>query len=338
MTMQKIVHFKEVNRAVVEERDIGAPRKNMVRAECIASVISPGTELAVLTGRHAAYRDKSLKWGTVPMDGGYCWAGVVTDPNGHAEQFPAGSGVVLPLAHANVHDFDPAETHAIRLSGTERAEEASCIPLAVIGASAPFAAPAADDSSVAVIGLGLIGQMCLQVYTRGLLFPVEPAAAVGFDLTESRVAAAKACGCSARVVAPDRTWKESFAETFPDGGPSIIVEATGSARVGAALMQGAPDFSTVVLLGSTREPVEIDLYKWIHRKALTVVGAHGKVMQRDGGVQKDRLEERLYSDILEGRLAVKPLITDRIRLAEAPEGYRRLIEEPSKHMGVLILP
>jgi len=338
MVMQRVVRFTEVNKVVVEKRDIGEPKNDRVRVKSIASVISPGTELAVLTGKHAAYKDMSLGWGRVPMDGGYCWAGEVTDPGKFTAEFPKGTCVVLPLAHADVHDFDPANTQVIKLSGKKMAELGGFIPLNVIGASAVFAAPPSGDSTIAVIGLGLIGQMCLQVYAKGLLIKQLPARSVGFDLTPDRVSKAQSCGCESVTADAASSWGETFKKTFGDKGPSIIVEATGSAKVAAALMEGAPDFSTLVLLGSTREPVSIDLYKWIHRKALTIVGAHGKIMTRDGGIQKDKLEKRLFGDIKKGKLVVEPLITDKLSLDEAAEGYRRLIEEPASHVAVLLYP
>jgi threonine dehydrogenase-like Zn-dependent dehydrogenase len=230
-----------------------------------------------------------------------------------------------------MHDVDTNDSwiapQILPLPDRKHLEEATFIPFATISATAPFIAPPKSTSKVAVIGMGPIGQLALQLYTNALVANTKPERAVGFDVSEKRVAAAKKCGFEAVNVPKDQKWADTFKQVFAGGGPDIIIEATGNAHVAAALMEGAPLYSTVVLLGSTRFPVEIDLYKWIHSKGLKILGAHARLLSDDAAAKK-KIVSHFYDDISAGRLVVAPLITDHLPLEKAEEGFKMLVSNP----------
>jgi threonine dehydrogenase-like Zn-dependent dehydrogenase len=340
MPIQKVVRIQEINKIEIVKRELPEkPKPGTFRVRQIASLISPGTELAIYTGTHAAYKDKTLGWGRAPMDTGYMFVGEVIDAGDCGNKYPLGMVMLLPLAHANLHDVDTNDSwiapQILPLPDRKHLEEATFIPFATITATAPFIAPPKKDSKVAIVGMGPIGQLALQHYTNALVASTKPERAVGFDVSAKRVAVAKKCGFEAVAVPKDQKWADTFKQVFAGGGPDIIVEATGNAHVAAALMEGAPLFSTVVLLGSTRFPVEIDLYKWIHSKGLRILGAHARLLDVDAGAKK-KIVSHFYDDIAAGRLVVAPLITDHVTLDRAEDGYKLLVSNPEDHMGVIL--
>jgi threonine dehydrogenase-like Zn-dependent dehydrogenase len=264
--------------------------------------------------------------------------GEVTDPGEFATRAPTGTVLLLPVAHGNYHDLNMNDSWLVRnmieLADKTCAEEAAFLSFALISATAPYLAPPNKTSNVAVVGMGPVGQLALQLYANRLVAEKKPERTVGFDVSAQRVKVATMCGCEAVAVPPGQPWAESFTHVFGATGPDIIVEATGNARVAAGLMEGARSFATVVLLGSTRFPVEIDLYKWIHAKCLRVLGAHARALGEHP--EKKVLAFQLYDAIKGGELVIKPMITDQLPLERAAEGYQRLLRDPENHMGVIL--
>jgi threonine dehydrogenase-like Zn-dependent dehydrogenase len=122
-------------------------------------------------------------------------------------------------------------------------------------------------------------------------------------------------------------------------GPSVVVEATGAPAVVPLSIELAGKGGRVVLLGSTRGRVELDVYSYIHRKGVQLIGAHERVQDMDlipGRWTKARnlqLLARLFAD---RQLSSQGLISHTIAPDEVLSVYERLAERPQDHLGVVI--
>jgi len=96
----------------------------------------------------------------------------------------------------------------------------------------------------------------------------------------------------------------------------------------------------VVLLGSLRGKVEIDAYSFVHRKGISLVGAHDRLSAHPYTSHDPWTRERnldlVLSLLADGSLKSDGLISHRIRPDDVQQTYERLIERPSDYLGVLI--
>jgi threonine dehydrogenase-like Zn-dependent dehydrogenase len=120
---------------------------------------------------------------------------------------------------------------------------------------------------------------------------------------------------------------------YADAPETVVIEATGRPDSVLAALRAAPVGARIVLLGSTRGIVSgIDVYSQIHRKAVTVIGAHQ--MTRPTA---DPLHGRWaqYQDagttlqaILGRRLDFGRLVPTECAVRDVDDAYRTICERP----------
>jgi threonine dehydrogenase-like Zn-dependent dehydrogenase len=210
--------------------------------------------------------------------------------------------------------------------------QATLARMAGISFTALRLAPPKLGESVLIIGLGLVGLMAAQLYRLGGARPV-----VGADRLPARLALAKAFGAM-----PLDTTQEPLpagaARILGDGGADIVVEATGSPALVPLALEAAARGSSVVLLGSTRGAVSLDVYGLIHRKAIRLIGAHETALPFQSDREWSRLRNlQLALRLLaSGELRTEGLITDYLDLDRALSAHDMLRREPEAHLGVII--
>jgi threonine dehydrogenase-like Zn-dependent dehydrogenase len=198
-------------------------------------------------------------------------------------------------------------------------------------------APIQLGDSVAVVGLGPIGQLAAQLARLSGGRPV-----VGFDPIERRRLVAAECGAHA-AVDPERRPDGLAGDSalWTDRGFDFVFEATGSpAAFNPALRLAAPG-GRVVLLGSTRGLVEsFDPYRDVHVKGVTLVGAHANTAPTQA-TRRERwteAENRRFGLelIADGSLRVGPLVSHTISAADAPEAFAELAHDRSAYLAVTL--
>ena len=120
----------------------------------------------------------------------------------------------------------------------------------------------------------------------------------------------------------------------------VVIEATGNPHVVAQALDLAGDGGRVVLLGSPRGTAEIDLYRAIHHKGVSLIGAHARVSGHPYTTQDPWTRERNLDLVLDlfadGSLLSEGLISHRIQPDDVGETYEMLVERPNSFLGVLI--
>ncbi len=102
----------------------------------------------------------------------------------------------------------------------------------------------------------------------------------------------------------------------------------------------AAEGGRVVLLGSPRGKIEMDAYSTVHRKGISLIGAHDRLSAHPYTVRDPWTRQRNLDLILtlfaDGSLKGDRLISHRIQPDDIRETYEMLIERPEDFLGVLI--
>jgi threonine dehydrogenase-like Zn-dependent dehydrogenase len=163
---------------------------------------------------------------------------------------------------------------------------------------------------------------------------------IGIDRIPERLAVAQSHGILALNAQDTVDIVSQVAEWTGGHGPHIIVEATGSPAVVPLALDMIARGGRVVLLGSTRGRVELDMYSTVHRKGVQIIGAHESVQDLDlvPGVRWSKMSNlELLARLLAMReVQTEGLITHTVTPHEVPALYEALARDPGKHLGILI--
>jgi L-iditol 2-dehydrogenase len=320
------------NELVVEAHELPTtPPAGGILARAETTAVSTGTEIANYQGRTSLRGPDS----TEPYHPGYSFAGTVLAVGDGVERFAPGDRICGPLPHAS-HALETRPERLARLTtipdGVDAAQ-ASLTQLGCIVLNAVRLARIELGERVAVVGAGLIGLLAVRFAdlagARGI---------VALDLIGGRRELATRLGAAAAVDPAADDAGERLAALAPDGF-DLVFEASGAPAGVPAALRLARRGGRVVLVGSTRGLVDgFDAYADVHVKGLTIVGAH--VSTTPAG-PSDRWTESANRDYIlglmrDGALDVRPLISDRVAPAAAPDVFRALATEPAAHLGVLI--
>ena len=306
------------------------PHEVVVKAAC--SLISAGTELAMYSGTHSGFSRPDPP--QFPVDMGYALAGSVQAVGCEVTEWAEGDRVVVYAPHGDWALCDARTTKMRRLPPDVTLEQGTLAVLGGVSAVGVREGKVTLGETVVVLGLGLIGQFAAQLSRLSGARPV-----IGVDLLPSRVRTAGASGICA--LNPNRSDVGQTVKEVTGGRMAeVVIEATGNPHVVPQALDLAGDGGRVVLLGSPRGTAEIDLYRAVHHKGVSLIGAHARVSghaytTRDPWTRERNLDLvlRLFAD---GSLSSEGLISHRIRPDDAGETYEMLVERPNDFLGVLI--
>jgi len=207
-----------VDRIELVETNIPDPGPGQVVVEALYTAISPGTELRCLAGRQPGT--------SFPFIPGYSMVGRVAR-RGEGAAVAEGAVVFcsgtekagLPLlwgAHI-AHALTRADNLFLLPPGVDPLD-ASIAKLAAIAYRGVRVSGTRPHEEVAVVGLGIIGQLAARLHA------LCGARVVAADLDPGRVAVAKAAGIVALV--PERGLAAAF-RALQAGGADVVVDSTG---------------------------------------------------------------------------------------------------------------
>ncbi|MCS6897903.1 MAG: zinc-binding alcohol dehydrogenase, partial [Nitrospira sp.] len=287
-------------------------------SEC--SLISPGTERAVLCGLPGARR-------SFPYVPGYSTAGKVIKKGALVEGIEIGDRVAGRIKHAS-HETVMA-SRLFKVPPGVSAEEASFIELGIIVLQGIRKAAITPGERVAVVGQGLIGQLAnrmARLLTPALLVAVAP--------SRNRERLAMLPGGVDRYLSlmEDPACVHAL-------GADVVIEAVGTPQANVTAMHCAREGGRVILLGSSRGLTrDLDLWNVAQKKNLSVIGAHISDMpEKDASPQRWTYEQegRLFLELIQtGRLQVADLITWRAKPEECNAVYEVLAEGGRDHVGI----
>jgi 2-desacetyl-2-hydroxyethyl bacteriochlorophyllide A dehydrogenase len=314
----------ELEEVIVDASDLG-PHEVVVQAR--RSVISPGTELA-------NYRGDSLgdllprQRPHQPLHPGYAMAGTVLAA-GSDSGFVVGTSVLSHTPHQSVVRFDPRQVVCLALPAGIDLDIAPFARLGQIGGISLRVAAARTGDTVAVIGLGPVGNLVAQ------LAQASGYRVVSVERSSSRRDLARSTGLST-VVAPDEA-----GDAVAPAGANLVLECSGSqhgvllateicARHGEVMLVGAPwqrepevAASAVVTRVFERFLSLRSGWEWqvpLYDEERSVAGCTRWVLER----------------LADGSVATAPLVSATVTPDGAQAAYGLLDSEPEHHFTFLI--
>lgn len=337
------VIFTGPGKVSLETIEVGRPDEDQVLIETLYSAISPGTERAHLlampnTATHAR---------GFPFPPGYSNVGRVVEVGGKVRNFRPGQLVATTRPHVS-HVLLPATSGSEPLPEKYRAQFQSPIapetpsalhylwPLPdgldpkMLKACATFGiskvgllgvrrARVELGECVLVLGLGPIGLYAAQYARLAGGFPV-----IGLELSADRRKIGREIGMDAAYA--DEAELAQAQSAMHGKGPAVVIEITGRPEAIPIAFRASARMGRVVLLGSTRGVTyEVNFYSDVHRKGLTVFGAHELTRpfqeSMPGNWTSWEDAELIFRLIRSGRLNCAPLLTHEFPVEQAAEAY-----------------
>ena len=326
MRVQQLINVDEgeVELQTAELADPG-PGEILVRSR--VSGISPGTERAWCLG----LPNTPHEW---PRPTGYSLIGEVV-ATGSDVSLAVGQRVFLPVGHAS--GALVAARRATPIPDDVRDEHAALLAMMGVALQGVRKARIELGEDALVIGGGLIGQLAAQFAHIAGAGRVLLA-----DISDARLNVASACGLAEPVNPQTGTGKTAIAALGQRGqGPEVVIEATGAPEpINDAVKWAAPR-GRVVLLGSTRGDTEkVNFYRDVHKKGLTLIGAHAAVRPAEDdapGYWTVRHDYQVALRLLASkRLRVDPLITHRFDSTDYQRAYGLLFDWDEGLIGAVL--
>lgn len=318
--------FTQPGTAVLEALPIPTPGPTQLLVRTRTSLISPGTERAFFLSLPNA--TPSYPWAA-----GYCNIGEVLAIGDQVQGWQIGERVASEGHHAAYILVEAAAAHHVPQGLSD--EDAPFFNLASIALQGIRKARIELGEPVVVIGAGLIGLMALQLARLQGALPT-----ISIDQDEGRLDFASQSGADILIAAGvgvvDELHKQNGGE-----GAAVVIEATGFPDAIVTAFACAKNFGRVVLLGSTRgETDHVNFYRDVHRKGLTIIGAHDSARPRQESSHAfwTRHDDQAVTLALlaRKRLNVQLYITHRFAWTDAPAAYEILRSWNKSALGILL--
>jgi len=312
----------------IDEKNLG-PWEVVLETE--ASIISAGTELARLTGLEDD--------GGFPYRPGYAAVGRIRAKGDAVNDFAVGDRVFWAGKHASVQRFEHGQDHQwgrlYPVAENIDPTKAVYVCLAQIASISVLTAKPQLGDTVAVFGLGVIGNLAAQLYQ------LLGAEVLGLDPLQKRAELARECGIKSVSTAAPADQVDAVKKHF-DGGASITVDAVGHSAVVQNCVAATADFGQIDLLGSPRAAFQGNLtqaFSDIHVRGLVLRGAHmWRLPPNDVRGVKHTVSSsyRTLLQLIEnGSLNIGPLNSHTVSIDQANQMYQGLLEKPTEYWGVV---
>ncbi len=310
----------------LREYEVPEPGPHEVTVKTHFSVISPGTERAFVLGLDNTNA-------TFPYHPGYCAAGVVEKVGAEVTKVAPGHRVGCHMGHRSIWTIP--ERDVTPVPEGVALDQAGFLSLGIICTQGVRKARIELGEAVMVLGLGIIGQLSLQIARLNGGFP-----AIGVDKVAQRLAIAKECGADVTIDASQQTWQDALKNSSGGLGPHVVIEATGAADPVAVACQVARPFGRIVLLASTRGTSTVNFYRDVHKPGLTIIGAHTSANpehENRPGSWTNQDDGDCFLRLLQAkRIRLDPLITHRVPWEKAVETYEAMLTWDTSMIGTII--
>jgi 2-desacetyl-2-hydroxyethyl bacteriochlorophyllide A dehydrogenase len=326
MTTNHRVTFVAAGVTELEACPLPTPGAGQLLIRTRATLISPGTERAFFLGLPNTPKQ-------FPHLPGYSNIGEVVTVGDGVSGWVVGQRVASASGHAAWVTAKASDCVAVPDGLAD--EEAVFFNLASIALQGVRKARLELGEPLVVIGAGLIGLLAMQLARLHGALP-----AIMVDTDARRLAFAQEVQADATALVNDQL-PATIARLCEDEGAAVVIEATGHPEAILTAFALARPAGRVVLLGSTRgETEQVNFYRDVHKKGLTLLGAHNSARphhESHPGWWVAHDDQRVTLRLLAlGRLLVQPLITHRFGWRQALDAYERLKAWDVQTLGVVV--
>jgi 2-desacetyl-2-hydroxyethyl bacteriochlorophyllide A dehydrogenase len=325
------VWFAAPGKVEVRWSEIPEPGSGEVLIRTRRTLISNGTELTLYDDRSRAGSAWS-EFARFPRRVGYSNAGEVIEVGSGVDREWIGKRVACRGNHAGW--IVTAATDLRPIPDSVSDEEAAFATLAGVVMNGLRRVDLRWGESVAVFGLGLLGQLCARVAAVAGAGPV-----FGIELSLLRLSKLPAQSFVYGLPGGSEHLMAQIKEHHPASAVDVAVEATGVAGLIPQEVRLLRECGRLLLLGSPDGPTNFDFHDLCNRRSISIVGAHGfsqpKVSTPDWPWTSRRHGELFLQWLAAGRLTVSELVTHHFPFERAAEAYAMLAERGGDVLGVV---
>ena len=323
------VVFPEPKRVEIREMELPEVGPGQIGIRTAYSGVSQGTERWAFMGRYYRFEDVP---GHYPCSPGYQAAGIVEEIGSEVEDLAVGDHVMTMGTHFADSDHKypgPMQaSHAGYLVADASAAwkvapevdlaVASLFHVAGVSRSGVRITGVQAGDLVALIGLGMIGQMSAQAARRA------GARVIATDLIADRCELAATHSADRVVDGSRESLEDAVREERPDGA-DVVIDTTGISSMYDRCRDLIRREGTIMMQGYYPDPISIEFHP-THLTRASVTFPCG---------WDDEENDDIADDMRTGALAIGPLITHRIPYRDAPDAYELVVEHPEASLGMV---
>lgn len=326
------VVFPEKGEVEVWEESITPPDPGEILCAAQKSLISIGTETFCLRG--VFDQDTNwARWVQYPFRPGYSMAARVVAVGKGVTDLKEGDRVASWTPHQSLFNIKPEDVYPVPHQVSD--EDATWMCLATTTQLAVRRAQHALGEDIGVVGLGMLGQLVVQY-----LFLSGARKIVAIDLVQSRLDMAQAHGATHTLALDVKDARPAIEGITGGKMLDVVYDITGHPAVLGPCVQLVRKLGRVVLLGDCPTPSQQCLGPGVVRNSIAILGIHATMTPTHASefnLWTRREAIMLYFDyLMQGRMNVSNLITDRYSPVDAPEAYAELVRDRSAHIGVIL--
>ena len=337
----------------IEEFEPPKPGPGQILVRVTTTQVSAGSEMNVVRRRRQATPEERSSF--APQSIGYTAIGQVAEIGAGITDFAPGERVLCSGNHASHWLVTPGA--ALSPVGIPQQFTIEKIPAGLSDVQAAFSvlgdialhgvrlAQLQIGESVAVHGLGVIGQLTVQLCRLSGAHPI-----IGVDPFPERLTQAAALG-SSHLLAVDGgnlveriqqitthpwRWRGSLPGMEPGIGADVQLHCTSDISNYPTLIKAAADRGRIILVGATSGSVPIESNE-LFRRELTIRGSYQTGMNDPHPYwpwSRPRNRQVFHDLVLRGQVVVKPLLSHVIPYTEAPALYDLMMNGGAGWMGV----
>jgi 2-desacetyl-2-hydroxyethyl bacteriochlorophyllide A dehydrogenase len=326
------VVFEQPRVAKVVPAELPRPKRGEILVETIASLISTGTELTILSGEFPEHSVWAA-YGKFPFVAGYSNVGRVTEAGDEVDRALVGRRVATRSPHAAWVTAPAASAVVIPDAVTD--EQAAFFSIAGIVMNSVRRANVHWGESVVVFGLGILGQLTVRLCELAGAWRI-----FAVDVAKPRLALLPQTAVVVALNALEGDVRARVRDTNHGRLADVAFEVTGDPRLIADEFKVLRRQGRFIVLSSPRGPAPFDFHDLCNAPSFTIIGTHEMstpaVATPDNPWTARRHYELFFNYVAEGRIKLDSLVSDRVPFAEAPEMYARLLADRSNAMGVIL--
>lgn len=330
MQSQFIV-FPAKARIEIREEQIAAPAPDEILCAATKSLISIGTETNCLRGIF----DPGTNWENFvqyPFRPGYSMVARVLAVGKAVADFKEGDRITSRTPHQQF--FNTKLTDTFRLPDSISDEDATWTRLAGTTQLGVRRAELKLGESVAVIGLGMLGQLVVQYAAIAGARRV-----IAIDPVLNRLTLAQTHGATHTLALDAKSAHAVVAEITHGRMLDAVFDVTGHPAVLAPAVQLLRKFGRVVLLGDTTRPNQQFIGPGVVSNSISILGIHGTGHPAQATEfspwSREEMATLFFDYLVQGRMRVNDLITHHVSPLEAPPVYSQLLADRAGMVGVV---
>jgi len=312
-------------RVVLKDGEIKDIGENEIVVKTEWTQISVGTEIQTIKIAREEKRQVEL---------GYSLVGIVVE-KGKNVNFKEGDRILALAPHSSYVKLKVSPSTIIKVPDGLPPDIATVGILGSVAFHIVERGEVRVGESVGVLGLGMVGSLCLQI---SKICGAKPL--IGIDIDETKLEIAKEYGADF-CFSPKISELEKEIYRITKGEMlNVVIEAVGKAEPINIAKKIIGRWGRLVLSSFTNESISFMVHNDIVEKELKIIGAHQpkcpveKVPYYPFSQVKNRL---LALEFLKnGILKVDKLITHRIKKEQIEEIYSLLLKEEKRPTGILI--